>query len=82
MSICCHWAQCMSAHSDSMAQIFAAEHDHLSQWKQRVNLHTSTGSEYKLMPTISDEWKEAELQVLQDREPVAKEMTQNTEAHC
>lgn len=69
-----------SAHSDSMAQIFAAEHDHLSQWKQRVNIHTSRGSEYKLMPTIFDEWKEAERQVLEDREPVAREMTQKTEA--
>lgn len=78
MSVCCHGAQCASAHSDSTPQTFAAEHDCLSQRKQRVNLHASTGSEYKLVPTISDEWKEAERQVLQDREAVAREMTQNT----
>lgn len=39
-----------------------AEHDHLSQWKERVSLQTSTGSEYKLAPTISDKWKEAEAE--------------------
>lgn len=62
----------MSAPGDSTAR----EHDHLSeQDEQRVKLMTRTGSEYKPLSAISDEWKEGELQKMTGR------MTQSPEAH-
>lgn len=45
ISVCCHRAWCVSGPTYIRAQVFTATHDHLSQWKQRINISSRTGSE-------------------------------------